>query len=51
MIYVSINDLAHYYVDLKRNDTIIVLFVYIIKNYLSCIAIKKKYFNKKAIFE
>ena len=51
MIYASIDDPARYHVDLKWNDTINVLFTYIIKNYLSYIAIKKGYFNKKVILE
>ena len=51
IIYVLIDDFARYYIDLKRDNTINVVFAYIIKGYLFCIAIKKKYFNIKVIFE
>ena len=51
MIYASINDLARYYIDIKRNDTINMFFIYIIVDYLSYIAIKKGYFNKKTILD
>ena len=51
MIYVLINDFARYHIDLKRDNTINVLFTYIIENYLSYIAIKKEYFNKEFILD
>ena len=51
MIYVLINDFARYHIDIKRNDTINMLFAYIIVNYLSYIVIKKGYFNKETIFD
>ena len=51
MIYASINNFIRYYINIKRNDTINVFFIYIIVDYLSYIAIKKNYFNKKVIFD
>ena len=46
-MYVLINEIDRYYANSTRDCSWSVLLVYIVDNYLSCIAICKKWFNAK----